>query len=204
MAQPSCPVQFQAIAQQLSSKSLDFHRRGGYRSRMSRPKSVPDEVVVVAIAALYLQGGDKSVTFASVSVETGLAPPTLVQRYGSRDAMLDWACHRAWDALDISVVQATSVLDKKGIPAFLKSLTLSAAELFPVATLLGAGRSADLAERAETWRDAVEDAIARKMGSSRTKRDAARMAFALWQGQLLWEQTGGKRFRLKEAMQKLG
>jgi AcrR family transcriptional regulator len=170
---------------------------------MSRPKSVPDEVVLIAIAAIYMQGGDKAVTFASVSGETGLAPPTLVQRYGSRDGMMDWAVHMAWDALDAAIGHNDLILAQKGVTAYLKSLTVAASELFPFATLLSAGRSADFAERAEMWRDAVEDAIARKMGSSRTKREAARVAFALWQGQLLWEQAGGKRFRLKEALQGL-
>ena len=51
---------------------------------MARPRTIPDPEIFAAIRALLAQGGDKAVAFSSVARATGLAAPTLVQRYGSR------------------------------------------------------------------------------------------------------------------------
>jgi AcrR family transcriptional regulator len=169
---------------------------------MPRPKSVPDDHVLFAIAAIHAQGGDKAVTFASVSAATGLAPPTLVQRYRSRDGMMDWALNRAWTALEKATVDALPVLANKGSAAFLKALT--GAGLFPLAALVAEGRSPELRDRAALWRETIESRLAQAMGNPRSRMEPARIAFAAWQGQLLWEAAGGKGFRLKDALRRIG
>ena len=170
---------------------------------MSRPKSVPDDHVLTAIAAIYRMGGDKAVTFASVAAATGLAPPTLVQRYRSRDGMLDWALQGAWAALEKATAEALPLLSDKGSAAFLKALAGSVAQSFPMAALISETRRDGLTDRAALWRETVETHLARAMGNPRLHRDAARIAFAAWQGQVLWETAGGKGFRLKDALRRI-
>lgn len=168
---------------------------------MPRPKSVPDDQVLSAIAAIHAQGGDKAVTFASVSAATGLAPPTLVQRYRSRDGMMDWALNRAWAALEQATADATPILAEKGAAAFLKAL--SGTGPFPLAALVSEGRGPDLQDRAAQWRDTVEALLAQAMGNPRSQMEPARIAFAAWQGQMQWDPAGGKKFRLKDALRRI-
>ena len=115
---------------------------------MPRPKSVPDTAVHAAIAALYGRGGDKAVTFAAVASATGLAPPTLVQRYGSRDGMLEWALRQGWDQVDAATRAALPILLDKGAAAYLKAVSQASRMSFTLAELVAATRSADLQTRA--------------------------------------------------------
>ena len=55
---------------------------------MPRTRTIPDARVFAAVQDLLDRGGDKAVSFSTVATATGLAPPTLVQRYGSRDGMV--------------------------------------------------------------------------------------------------------------------
>ncbi len=170
---------------------------------MPRPKTVPDLDVQSAIAALYTLGGDKAVTFATVAARTGLAPPTLVQRYRSRDAMLEWALLGAWDAVAAVTKDALTVLDEKGSAAFLKAISTAVSGSFSMAHLVAEQRSPALRERAEDWRARIENALAQSIGSSRDARAVAAITFAAWQGQLLWEATGGKGFKIKDAIRRM-
>lgn len=170
---------------------------------MARPKSVPDDQVHAAIAALYRRGGDKAVTFATVSDATGLAPPTLVQRYGSRDGMLEWALTGGWDAVDAAADAALPVLEDRGTAAFLKALAEGLGASFSLAELVAAQRSDDLQARAVAWRAATERQLASSFGGSDDAQEQAAITFAAWQGQLLWDDTGGKSFRLKAAVRML-
>lgn len=170
---------------------------------MARPKSVPDDQVHAAIAALYAQGGDKAVTFGSVAAQTGLAPPTLVQRYRSRDGMLEWALLGAWDRLDRATQAAATRDPDKGTAALLKSLVAALQGSFSIAALVSERRSAALQERAERWRARTEALMDRGAGSKAGDGSGASIAFATWQGQLLWEAAGGKGFRLKDALRRL-
>lgn len=167
---------------------------------MARPKLVPDDQVHAAIAALYGRGGDKAVTFATVAKATGLAPPTLVQRYGSRDGMLEWALMRGWDAAAAAAKAALPVLDERGAAAFLKAVSDGLGASFSLAELATAQRSAALHERATTWRQSIERQLASGFGAADNAREQAAIAFAAWQGQLLWDAAGGKSFRLKAAV----
>ena len=66
---------------------------------MGRSKTLPDTDVFAALRHLLIQGGDKAVAFSSVAQATGLAAPTLAQRYGTRDAMVRAALRDGWDVL---------------------------------------------------------------------------------------------------------
>ncbi|MFI5527834.1 TetR/AcrR family transcriptional regulator [Kitasatospora sp. NPDC051853] len=53
-----------------------------------RPRSVPDEVILRAATEVIGRGGPSGLTLAAVAREVGLAPATLVQRFGSKAGLL--------------------------------------------------------------------------------------------------------------------
>jgi AcrR family transcriptional regulator len=55
---------------------------------MPRPKTVPDRAVVAATARVLLRLGPTRFTLADVASEVGLAPATLLQRFGSKQGLL--------------------------------------------------------------------------------------------------------------------
>lgn len=165
---------------------------------MPRTRIIPDAQVFATIQRLWEEGGDKAVSFGSVSTATGLAPPTLVQRYGSRDAMLRAARHAAWDALERRTGEAIASTADKGPHGLLKAIG-------PVdaAALAADMRDADLAARAAAWRKGVETALTLRLGSGNKAKESATLLFAAWQGQALWSAAGDSAFRLKDAVKRL-
>lgn len=162
---------------------------------MARPRSVPDAVIFDAVLEMLEARGAEAVSFGLVSGEVGLAPPSLVQRYGDREGMLRAALLHGWDR----VAEGTAEVDAAEASAqgYLKAL---AGVLRP--SLVWASRSdVKAAERAAVWRAEVEASVARKAGC---KAEAAAMIFAAWQGRMLWAGAGGVGFRLRDAVKRIG
>lgn len=165
---------------------------------MPRTRTVPDDQVFAAIQRLLDQGGDRAVTFGSVAATTGLAPPTLVQRYKSREGMVRAARLAFWDALDHRTAEAIAGTADKGPQGLLKAIGPVAAGAIAVDL-----RDPDLAARATGWRAAVEAALAQRIGNSPKARESAALLFATWQGHCLWAGAGEPSFRLKDAVKRL-
>jgi hypothetical protein len=167
---------------------------------MARGKLISDEAVLDRVLDL-LKTGEKSVTFAAVSAATGLAPPTLVQRYGSCPAMIAMALRSAWDRLDASAQTASNMqTNGKGAQGLLKALSGP----IDIPTVLTASLPDEtLAARAKAWRHLVEKALAARLGDGAKAQKSAAILFATWQGRLLWDAAGGKGFRLGEALKRL-
>ena len=174
----------------------------GYDPAMARTKTIPDAEIFAAIRQMLAAGGDKAVAFASVARATRLAAPTLVQRFGSREAMLRGALLAAWDVLDGETAQAeaAAAMTAKGAQGLLKALAADSAGVMDLSLLAVNFRDATLRARAEAWRRRVEAALAARLGG---RREAAAMLFAAWQGQMLWQSAGGKGFRLKDAVKRI-
>ena len=162
---------------------------------MARPRSIPDAVIFDAILALVERRGAEAVSFGLVSAEVGLAPPSLVQRYGDREGMLRAALLHGWDVLEAGTLAAEAV--EESAQGFLKALGGVVKPGMIRASLAEAGAVA----RAEAWRAAVEAAVARKAGC---KAEAAAMIFAAWQGRMIWAGAGGPGFRLRDVVKRLG
>lgn len=165
---------------------------------MPRGRTIPDSQVFASVQRLLDSGGDKAVSFGTVAAATGLAPPTLVQRYGSRDGLVLAARQAAWDALEQRTVEAIAGSADKGPQGLLKAIG-------PVdATAVAADmRHPDLARRANGWRNGVETALSLRLGAGPKARETAALLFAAWQGQTLWSRVGEPGFRLKDAVRRL-
>lgn len=165
---------------------------------MARPRTIPDAEIFRVVCRLLAEGGDKAVTFGAVGRESGLAAPTLVQRYGSCDGMVQAALGAAWDALDAATLAAAAGADSP--QGLLKALSEAGDDM----ALRGpAFRDAGLRARAEAWRQQVEGVLARLLGGGGKGREAAAILFAAWQGQQAWEAAGGRGFKVKDAVKRL-
>lgn len=165
---------------------------------MPRTRSIPDTQVLAAVRQLLAKGGDKAVSFATVAAATGLAPPTLVQRYGSRDGMVRAARLAAWDDLVARTDAAINATADKGPQGLMKAI--GPVDAAAIASDL---RDPELGQRAAAWRATVEGALALRLGSGPKAKEAAALLFAAWQGQALWAAAGDDGFRLKDAVKRL-
>lgn len=165
---------------------------------MPRLRTIPDAIVFATIQRLLDQGGARAVSFGSVGAATGLAPPTLVQRYGNRDAMVRAARLAAWDALESLTARAIAETADKGPQGLLKAIGQVDA-----AAIAADLRDPELAKRAAGWRAGVETALTLRLGAGQKARESAALLFAAWQGQALWAETAEPGFRLKDAVKRL-
>lgn len=168
---------------------------------MTRTKSIPDADVLRTILDHLLLLGDKAVTFATMAIATGLAAPTLVQRFRSRDQMVHAALDAGWSLLEhqTELAHGTALVSAKGAAGFLKEVS---AQVDIPALWAASLRNRVLQDRAKQWRSRVELVLAVRLGGGIKGRDAAGLIFAAWQGRMLWDSAGGKSFRLGDAIKR--
>lgn len=172
---------------------------------MGRHRTIPDDEIFASVRRLLAEGGDKAVSFATVARVTGLAAPTLVQRYGTRDGMVQTALLAAWDALDARTAAAaeSSAPSAKGAVQFLKLLAGDDSASLDLSLLAADLRDPKLRDRASSWRETVEAALAVRLGGGAKGHEIAAILFAAWQGQALWHLAGGRGFKLKDVLKRL-
>ena len=172
---------------------------------MSRTKLIPDPLVFARIRALMLLSGERAASFGAVSRATGLAAPTLVQRYGSQEGMVRAALLDGWDALDraVDAAEGASDLSVKGAQMLVKALSEDNGDAAGLPLLVRHLDDPTLRLRAIGWRVRVEQALAVRLGGGAKGREAAALLFAAWQGQMLWHAVGDKGFKLKDAVKRL-
>lgn len=167
---------------------------------MSRPRTLSDGEILTHVLNALGEGGEKAVTFGVASQRTGLAPATLAQRFGSVDGMLRACLLAEWARLAAAITSAESeaVISSKGAQALLKHLPTPSPMLLALSL-----RDDETRQAAEAWRLLVEQAIAIRRGGGAKGRDAAALIFAAWQGRQVWEDAGGKSFRLADMLKAL-
>lgn len=77
---------------------------------MPRKRSVSDEAILDHALGLAEAAGPAALTFSALSAEVGLAPATLVQRFGTKAGLLQAALLRAWDHLDSATADADAAV----------------------------------------------------------------------------------------------
>ena len=149
--------------------------------------------------------GERAASFGAVSRATGLAAPTLVQRYGSQEGMVRAALLDGWDALvrATDTAEGLSDLSVKGAQMLVKALGEATGDAADLPLLVRHLDDPTLRLRAMAWRVRVEQALAVRLGGGAKGREAAALLFAAWQGQLLWQAAGDRGFKLKDAVKRL-
>jgi AcrR family transcriptional regulator len=160
---------------------------------MSRPRSISDAALLDSVLAVMRRAGPGGVTFASVAAETGLAGATLVQRFGSKPAMLQAALLRAWDLLDArtAACDAAAPQTPAGAIAMLVALSSDYGEGDEYAegllVLREDLRDPVLRARGVAWGNVLAGALGRRLGGSgRARPDLGQLMAAQWQGAVLW------------------
>jgi AcrR family transcriptional regulator len=131
--------------------------------------------------------GPTALTFAALSARVGLAPATLVQRFGTKAQLLHAALSRAWDLLEAETVAAdvAAALDASGAVDLLVQLSGTHEQRdYPDQLLVPREDLRDpvLRRRGEAWLASVTEALDRRLGG-----DAAGLGpllLAQWQGTL--------------------
>jgi AcrR family transcriptional regulator len=78
---------------------------------MPRKRTIPDEVLLDAALAIVHGTGPAALSFATLAGQVGLAPSTIVQRFGTKAGLLRATLLRAWDHLDADTAAA---IDRAG------------------------------------------------------------------------------------------
>ena len=178
---------------------------------MGRRKTIPDEAVLDALLAVLKVAGPDRLSFATASKASGLAAATLVQRFGSREAMVEAVLLHAWDALD----RATAAADSRA-PATAAGAVALLVELTPQQTASGEladgllllredFRNPVLRARGLAWGQTLARALGRRLATrpEDTERLGWQMA-RLWQGTLIWwgfTREGSLRVHMEAALQ---
>ena len=159
---------------------------------MARPRTIPDEVLLDAALAVMARQGPAGLTFAAVAAVTGLATATLVQRFGSKPALLQAALLRAWDQLDARTAAADAAAPPTvaGAVELLVALSVDYADDAYAEGLLLLRedlRDPALRVRGERWGEALAEALGRRLADASGPRpDLGRLMASQWQGALLW------------------
>lgn len=159
---------------------------------MARPKTLSDEAALDAVLRLIEAQGPESLTFASAAKATGLAPATLVQRYGSKPALVQAALLRAWDLLDArtAAADADMPVSPEGAVQLLVSLSGQATEAdYGQGLLLLREDMRDPALRARGagWGRVLAKALGRRLTDDPMRQaPLGRLMASQWQGAQLW------------------
>ena len=160
---------------------------------MARHKTISDEQVLDRLFDLIVETGPDGLTFAKSAAACGLSPASLVQRYGSRERLVEAILLRAWDRLDAETASADAeeAMTPDGAVNFLMRLMpAESAERDATDGLLLLRediRNPKLRARGAAWGHAVAEALGRRLSEDREKgRRLGWQMAAVWQGTQTW------------------
>jgi AcrR family transcriptional regulator len=160
---------------------------------MPRKRTISDETLLDAALVLVRADGPDSLTFAALAATTGLAAPTIVQRFGTKAALLRAALSRAWDQLDANTAAADDAapMGARGVVELLVALSGQyKAEDFAdqLLVLREDLRDPVLRARGDAWMQTLTTAIERRLVRRPRDQDRVnglgRVVIAQWQGTL--------------------
>jgi AcrR family transcriptional regulator len=157
---------------------------------MPRNRTISDEALLDHALVVVREVGPDGLTFGAVAEHAGLAASTIVQRFGSKPAMLRAALLRAWDRLDDDTAAAIAAAGKgpKGAIDLLARLSgqYEAHDYADQLRILREDlRDPVLADRGRAWLAALAVAIEERVPSV-----SGMLVLAQWQGTLtVWSFT---------------
>lgn len=160
---------------------------------MPRPKTLPEPDLLAAVGSLLARTGPSGLTFAAAASATGLAPATLVQRYGSRQRLLHAALAAMWDGLDAATAaeDARQPEDPAGAVMLLLALSPDHGPVDDMSSgltlLLEDFRDPQLRARGRAWHEALVMALGRRLSDRpEAQQKLGRLLAAQWQGAVIW------------------
>jgi AcrR family transcriptional regulator len=160
---------------------------------MARQRTVPDELIVEAALLLMNRLGPEALTLAEVGGLVGLSAATLLQRFGSKDALKRAALEHAWDQLGETTLTADEGQPETfdGALAIIAALSPSAdpASEFDGGLLLLREDLRDpvLRARGIAWLETLALALGRRITHEPSqRRKLGRLMVNQWQGAQIW------------------
>lgn len=160
---------------------------------MPRPKTLSDQDVLKAAHALMHERGPEALTFATVGEACGLSGATLVQRFRTKDKLVQATLLYAWDRLDekTAALAAKAPKTPAGAIQMLTRLSTSYGGIEAYANgllvLREDVRDPALRARGAAWKAVLSKALeACFAGTPRKPRDIGLLMATHWQGSLLW------------------
>lgn len=162
---------------------------------MPRPRTIPDDDLLAAALDVVHRAGPEALSFAALAQATGLAASTLVQRFGSKAALLQSALLLAWDRLDELTADAAAAapLDPAGVVELLVALSGQydpggfADQLLVLREDL---RDPSLRARGARWLEALARAVDERVVRPGAPAPVGPLVVAHWQGTLtVWSFT---------------
>ena len=155
-----------------------------------RPRLVSDAAVLAATERALSRLGPRRLTLAAVAQEAGLAPATLVQRFGSKHALL---LAFAEEGARAGVARLEALLAELPVPAALAALAAPLADADALVNHLGVlqeeladpPRRAIVARQARGFRGALADALRREEDPPEDAEALARTLHTTWNGSLV-------------------
>jgi AcrR family transcriptional regulator len=163
---------------------------------MPRKRTISDEALLDAALSIVRATGPDSLTFAALSSHAGLAASTVVQRFGTKAALLRAALSQAWDHLDeeTAAADADAPIEPRGVIDLLLRLTAQydpddfADQLLILREDL---RDPVLRARGQRWMTTLTAAIERRLADAPGgAHGLGPLIVAQWQGALtVWSFT---------------
>lgn len=155
---------------------------------MISDSDVLDRLLVAVEAA-----GPDRLSFARASTAVGLSAATLVQRFGTRDAMIEAVLLNAWDRLAATTAaadEAAPVNPAGAVSMLLQLMPRSAVDQYLTDGLLLLRedlRNPTLRMRGAAWGSYLATALGRRLSdqAEHAERMGWQMA-SVWQGSLIW------------------
>jgi AcrR family transcriptional regulator len=157
---------------------------------MPRKRTIADEVLLDHALLVLREVGPDGLTFGDVAEQAGLAASTIVQRFGSKPALLRAALLRAWDRLDDDTTAAVAAAGRgaKGVIDLLVRLSgqYEAHDYADQLRILREDlRDPVLTDRGRAWLAVLSEAI-----ETRVPGVSGMLVLAQWQGTLtVWSFT---------------
>jgi AcrR family transcriptional regulator len=159
---------------------------------MARRKTVSDDDLLDQLLGPVTTHGPDGLTFSLAAAATLLSPATLVQRFGTREAMIEGILLRAWDKLDA----ATETADATAAPGPEGAVTLLLV-LMPTGsaeTAMNEGllllredfRNPTLRARGKAWGEQLARAVGRRLTDDADADTLGWQMIQIWQGALVW------------------
>ncbi|HZZ89548.1 MAG TPA: TetR family transcriptional regulator [Caulobacteraceae bacterium] len=91
--------------------------------KMARPRRISDEDALAGAMRVMFRNGPADFTLAAVAAEVGIAPPTLMQRFGDKRGLILRALARDNEAFAAAVAAAPPTHGRAGVIALFQLLT---------------------------------------------------------------------------------
>ena len=160
---------------------------------MPRPKTQSDQEVLKSAHTLMHARGPEALTFATLAAACGLSGATLVQRFKTKEKLIQATLLYAWDRLDerTAALSAKAPKTPAGAIRLLAKLSGSYGGIEAYASgllvLREDVRDPVLRARGTAWKAALSQALeACFAGTPHKPRDIGLLMATHWQGSLLW------------------